>query len=194
MQLAAGAPATFVSWKGVRLTTNEPGIKAALVSLWDRSPRPVPFPELVGQIPVTRPGDDDEALDRLRGMLLQAHEAGFVDFFQHVPAFVPKAGGRPVASPLVRLQAELGDTEVTSLLHRNIRIEDEVTRFVLARLDGTRDLEALARETTEAVVARGLVTDKEGSPITDPVRVRTIVDEVLAGILERAAREALLTA
>ena len=194
VDLSPGVPAAFVTHRGARLTTNDPRMKAVLARLWDRFPEPVPFQDLVEHLPPPGPEGAGAVLDRLRAMLLQAHEVRFVDFLQHVPSFVAKAGSRPVASPLVRLQAAQGEDEVTSLLHRTVEIEDEVTRLVLSRLDGSRDLEGLSRETADTVVAQGLVTGGDGCPITDLARVRAILDESVGEILDHAARQALLTA
>jgi hypothetical protein len=50
---------------------------------------------------------------------------------------------RPIASPLARLQADEG-TRCTTLLHKDIEIEDQRTRHLLTLLDGNRDRRALA--------------------------------------------------
>jgi hypothetical protein len=45
---------------------------------------------------------------------------------------------------------------VTNLCHRTVHVEDELSRRLLLLLDGTRDREALARETAEEGLDRAL--------------------------------------
>ena len=63
----------------------------------------------------------------------------------HPPA-AERAGDAPVAAPLARRQAADGRSLVTNLRHVQIRIDDDLGRRLLARLDGTRDRAALAAE------------------------------------------------
>jgi len=111
-----------------------------------------------------------------------------------VSAFATKPGRMPVASPLVRFQARGPGLGVTSLLHREIVIEDGLTHLVLALMDGTRDVEALALGAAGAVIAGGLLKGEDGSPVTDRTRVLAVVEEAMGRILDGAARNALLTA
>ena len=92
----------------------------------------------------------------------------------------------------MRLQAAEAGLAVTSLLHREIVIENGVVHLVLARLDGTRDVAALAREAAEAVVSGGLMTDEDGRTVTDLPRVLAAVEEAMGGILDGAAGSSLL--
>ena len=189
---APGEPAKFVTGYGAHRTTDDPGLKAALALLWERFPEPVPFPELLGRVATAgREGAQGDP-GGLREALLRAHADDVVDLLEHVPAFAAKPGQRPVASPLVRLQAAEAGLAVTSLLHREIVIENGVVHLVLARLDGTRDVAALAREAAEAVVSGGLMTDEDGRTVTDLPRVLAAVEEAMGGILDGAAGSSLL--
>jgi len=62
------------------------------------------------------------------------------------PPYVAKAGDRPTASPLARLQAADGEEMVVALNHERGKIEDKALLRLLALLDGSRDRQGLRRE------------------------------------------------
>ncbi len=79
-------------------------------------------------------------------MLLQAHLARIVMLQGCAPPLVNRPGERPTASALARAQHAVGLAAVSSLLHGNVRLEDELEPRLLPLLDGTRDREELAHE------------------------------------------------
>jgi hypothetical protein len=95
------------------------------------------------------PGRRADPPQRLGEALLSAHAERLVDLHVQPPGAVP-AGERPVAAPLARRQVAGGSALVTSLRHAPIRMEDELGRLLLTRLDGSRDRAALAAELRRA--------------------------------------------
>lgn len=91
------------------------------------------------------PAPDDDSAETLADLLLRAHGAGVIEGHVFAPKFSLEPGNRPLASPLARLQALEGSI-ITTLLHNNIKLEDELGRQLLLLLDGTRDRAALLRE------------------------------------------------
>ena len=79
----------------------------------------------------------------LEAILTDAFVSGVVTLHVHPASLATTATQRPSASPLARLQARNND-EVTTLLHRRMRLPDAPARRLLTLLDGTRDREALA--------------------------------------------------
>jgi SAM-dependent methyltransferase len=77
---------------------------------------------------------DDPALT---SDLLRCYRLRVVEFWAHRWPFVSKVSDRPLASPMARYQAGLGET-ITNLRHEAGRL-DEFGRTVLRHLDGTRD-------------------------------------------------------
>jgi hypothetical protein len=71
--------------------------------------------------------------------------AGMADVQASPPAWALAPGDRPRASVLARRAARLG-APTASLRHRSVALDNEAVCAVLARLDGTRDRAALARE------------------------------------------------
>jgi methyltransferase-like protein len=98
--------------------------------------------------------------------------------------------GRPVASPLTRLQAAGGGV-VTNLCHRPVEL-GQLERAVLRQLDGTCDRAALL-EALAAQVAEGLLTIRaEGKPLQDPAQVRRVLELAIPHCLQGLASRALL--
>ena len=76
--------------------------------------------------------------------LFQSVLAGHIELRVFESAEVNRVSERPIASPLIRVQAEEG-SRITSLHHR-LLILDDYSRAVVERLDGSRTNEALVRE------------------------------------------------
>jgi hypothetical protein len=119
---------------------------------------------------------DPPAREALCDALVHGAIRGIVWPHAHPPALSMRAGERPCASALARLQARDGEP-VATLRHNSIRIADELDRRVLWLLDGTRDRAALH---ARLAGFGGLSGDD--------------VAERVEAVLERIAGAALLTA
>lgn len=135
--LAAGSVEEFEGKKEGRIATDLPSGKAALLRLGETYPGSVPFEELVS----SNKGDADS----LAMLLVKAHGAGVVEVHSFNPEFASTASDRPLAHPLARLQAADG-TIVTTLLHNNVRLEDDLSRQLLLLLDGHRTRDDILQE------------------------------------------------
>jgi hypothetical protein len=138
---------TFVGARGASLKTDHPLAKAALVRLGAAWPARLGFSDLLdGAVALAGPtlrADAESDVEALMAeVLMRTFSAGLVDVHAHVPPLAVEPGERPLASPLVRLQAR-DDSHVTTLLHTTIRVEDEISRYALQLMDGTRDRAAL---------------------------------------------------
>ena len=160
---------TFEAPGGAQMTTEDERVVAALVRLAQAWPAAVSVAELLGDEP-------DPAARALCDALLHGAVRGIVWPHAHPPALSVRAGERPHASALARLQARDGEP-VATLRHNSIRIGDELDRRVLALLDGTRDRAALH---ARLAGFGGLPADE--------------LAERVEAILERIASAALLTA
>jgi methyltransferase-like protein len=113
-----------------------------------------------------------------------------VELFTQPPNFTLEVHDRPVASPLARLQAQAAP-RVTNLRHDVLTL-DEVSRQLVAHLDGSRDRGAL-REVLTGLVAEGdLAVEEAGQSVREPVRVREFADKTVDRHLPDLARQALL--
>ena len=79
-----------------------------------------------------------------RTALYELFQVGIVDLHAGPAPYATAIGERPVASPLIRAMLAQGMTRVCTLDQRMMVIEEEGPRRLLAALDGTRDLAALA--------------------------------------------------
>ena len=146
---APGAPgaATFVTDRGRTMTASGPLVHEAMAVFADAWPASVSFPELVARA-CERAGVvvDPPLADSLRAIMLRASLGGVVELRSHAPPLAAAPGLRPRASPLARAQGAAGLPTVSTLLHRNAALGDELDAGLLLLLDGTRDADALAAE------------------------------------------------
>jgi len=98
-------------------------------------------------IPVSSVIDDPERA----GALLRMYWTEVVELHT-APLSFPGAGSpRPCASPVARLQAERGQSLLTTLNHGMVEVEDPFSRQFIARLDGSRSREQIARDVAPAL-------------------------------------------
>jgi SAM-dependent methyltransferase len=161
---------TFATPEGFSMTTTEPLVIATMQALADAWPQSVDFATLLATASTAAGPEVPRELvaARLCSVLLQAHLARIVALHGCPPPLVNHAGERPSASPLARAQCAAGLPAVSSLLHGNIRLEDDLEPKLLPLLDGARDLPELAQALD--------------TPVED-----------VAGALERLASVGLLT-
>ncbi|MBI4877707.1 MAG: methyltransferase regulatory domain-containing protein [Acidobacteria bacterium] len=149
--LRSDAPEVFTAHEGkASITTNNPLAKAALWRLARVFPRMLSFDELVADVrAILRPGaahdgspEDREGERKVRGalaeILLKTFAANLVEFHVWKPPYVTEVSERPEAFPLARWQAREG-SQLTTLRHSSVRLEDPLTRALLLLLDGTRN-------------------------------------------------------
>ena len=130
---------TFEGPSGSTLTTDHPGVIAALERIGQCWPAAVWVRELL-------PDDPSQAdAEALLDALLRAYAGNLVQLHVRPPEFATSARERPQASPLARHQAGAGEL-ATNLRHTTVRLEDQLGRRLLMLLDGTRDRPALLTE------------------------------------------------
>jgi hypothetical protein len=83
--------------------------------------------------------------------------------------FTRRVSDRPLACPLARLQADLGQVVLTTRRHACVQVDDEIGRSFISLLDGMRSHDDLAQE-----MARRL-----GLPVN---AIRPQMEASLAGI------------
>jgi methyltransferase-like protein len=185
----------FQNEDGSTFSTNIPLVKSALVLLAETWPRLYSFEELC-ESALSRAGAAGQALpgEKARALLAQSlaklYLSNFVGLHVHVPPFVLSLSDRPLATPLVRLQARTG-APICNRRHRQA-VLPVLDRAVLARLDGTRDRPALVEDLTAAVLRGELGLQAEGKPLEDPQTIRATLAAELEASLVRLAQSMLL--
>jgi len=171
--LRAGVWEEFRGPRGAAMRTDDRQVKTALMRLNGVWPQSVQFADLLAEAV-------GEA-EPLAEALLQAYSAGLLEVSVRGSQFKSQAEERPVASPLARLQAKEGSI-VTNLRHTTAELADDLERYLVMLLDGTRDRSALAAALRLFVRSRAI-------PGVEAVTV-----EALEARLARLAKQALLVA
>ena len=186
-------------FKGTRtdrvLTTPDPLVKAALLELGRVWPGSLAFGELCQRASdrlsaAGRPIDDNSASLRLAASLLNCYLGSLVELSPRTANFVTELSERPLACPLVRLQATTAHT-VTNRRHEVYGV-NEVERCLLALLDGQHDTDRLRVELVNCCRTGQLTARREGTPVTDPDQLTSVVTNVLPNALAQFVRSALL--
>jgi methyltransferase-like protein/cyclopropane fatty-acyl-phospholipid synthase-like methyltransferase len=147
---------SFTSPDGVRLTIDHPLSKASMLALSEASPGALSFDELVRRARTRleqsrdfprryQPADFEQDLQVLGANLLRAFScsSALVDLHLFPDLFSARLPVCPEVSCVIRLQAQRG-VLVTNLRHERVRVDD-LDRFLITHLDGTRDLYALSK-------------------------------------------------
>ncbi len=135
-------------------------------------------------------GDPDGRRRQLALDLLQCYFAKVVDIQSWQGRFTTKVGPKPKASPLVRYQSEKGNA-VINFRHERVGL-DALCQKLVRYLDGASDREGHLDALCRSVESGELKLDRNGSPVTDKVKVRAILDQNLDAVLGRIAAAAVL--
>jgi methyltransferase-like protein/ubiquinone/menaquinone biosynthesis C-methylase UbiE len=199
--LTAGVVEEFRGAKKSVLSTDYPLAKAALLILSEIYPRSLGFENLltlarqrlnergVNQADGSNPGEEAKTLAEI---IYAGCSSGLVEMHAEAPHFVSEVSERPRASLLARLQAQRGAVAST-LVHKNVEMEDPIGQKLLQLLDGTRDRRGLADELVAYVLSDTSLKKPDGTT-PEVSEVRQIVEGALDANLQKLARMALLEA
>jgi methyltransferase-like protein/2-polyprenyl-3-methyl-5-hydroxy-6-metoxy-1,4-benzoquinol methylase len=189
----------FRGQDGATLSIDHPVTKAAMFCLAEAWPRAMSFDELLSAArarlssPGGRGGNGDLDAQMLGANLLTAYgySDSLVELHVHAPPMATKAGERPVASHLARLQAQSVD-RVTNLRHERVTL-DGFDRYLLSYLDGSHGRAAIVDLLLAGPVAEGVLTFKDAAqPLGGSDQARDLLAEELECRLAWLARAALL--
>jgi len=165
---AAGV-AEFKTDTGDTLATDHRLTKAALRALGRHWPSAVAYADLVmhalAEIDPARSLDIasmEEHATAMRSALLRAALQGCITLHIEPSAFSTSVSERPEASFFARKQAESG-LVITNRRHIGVRLEGELERQLLMRVDGTRDIGQLVADLQAAMA--GIPNGSEEKPI-----------------------------
>jgi methyltransferase-like protein/protein-L-isoaspartate O-methyltransferase len=192
--LRSDARESFRSGSSTELTTGLPILKAAMVLLASAGHRGLSFEELCARaralLDEAEPTDPTPADGELLGSnLLGIFARGYVELGGWEKPYASVAGPRPTATPLARRQAALGKASCTNVAHVRVQT-DSFERSLLARMDGTHDLEALVTFVIEDIAAGKVRVEVDGEPRSDRETILDIAQKKLVQL----GRAALLIA
>jgi SAM-dependent methyltransferase/methyltransferase-like protein len=190
-----GQPGTteYRTETGAFMTTTVPLVRAVLDVLGEAWPESLPVAEVAARAALRAPlpaGAD--AVAEVEGLLLGLWTGAMAEVSLAPARCVRQPGERPLAAPLARWQAEHGDWATT--LRHNVCKLDELSRFLLPLLDGSRDRAVLLAELAKLTAAGKLTVRLGNRPLTEASEVRTALTESLPVGLDVLARNGLLLA
>ena len=123
------------------VVTDNALIQAMLGLCVERYPQPQRVQDLFDAACTIAAGDEDRAseLEKAQAFIARAFAVGIVELHCDAPRFASHASRRPRASRLAQLQAEAGQSRVTSLRPSMVELDSIITRSLLLALDGDRD-------------------------------------------------------
>jgi methyltransferase-like protein/trans-aconitate methyltransferase len=193
-------PAVFLGTEGRSIKTENPLIKAALLTLSQTWPHAVHFHDLLTEARAlsgrVAAKDEKEMLhdvQMLAASLLRAYAGTAVEFHVWSPRFVSQPSERPIASPLARVQAR-EEKKVINLRHEDIAVVGGLERQLLQLLDGSRARAALLNDLSKLVEMGSLTVQKDGQLITDIEIARQTIAPELEEKLVALGKNALLVA
>ncbi|HTO88559.1 MAG TPA: class I SAM-dependent methyltransferase [Thermoanaerobaculia bacterium] len=194
VDVCSNEPEQFLMWDETKFTTSRPLIKAVLVTLAEHVPHFLGFDSLWKLVRARLGGAEPNAVSGdLAQVLLVGYRAGILDLSRTPPAFASDVSQRPLVSALARIQAA-EDEYVSTLLHGTMK-PDDLERFVLGCLDGTRDPAAVTDMFARNIESGAYeLTDPTGAVVTEPERIREFAQEAIPAALSRLAGAHLLIA
>lgn len=148
--LGDAAAEKFTGPREHTIEVNHPLTKAALIYLEKIWARSASFDELISNAQhmlghdgtAARPED----VDRTAAFLLQMFEAGFIALDRFRATFAPAAGEFPETSRFVKWQIMRGSDSITTLTGMNMELDNDLIKFIILLLDGTRSRDMLFAE------------------------------------------------
>lgn len=203
VNLTLPAAEDFQGAEGMRATVTQPVLKAALLELHEQSPGAVAFADLgaaarrrlamaEGLDAFTVCDADRLTADRgsLTQLMLELYSKDLISLRAHPPRSLHELQEHPFANALIREQA-VRHKWATSLRHEVVSLND-LDCQLLQRLDGTRDLAALAREFGTLVERGDLVVEHEGQEAAKIAANDNLLRQLVGHGLQRLARMSLL--
>jgi methyltransferase-like protein/SAM-dependent methyltransferase len=188
--LREGVTEAFRNERGAVFSTTHPLAKAALVGLAAAWPRTMTFDELLNDVRTrlrVTASIGDAALTDLIDAL---HASGVAELLASPVICTSTVSARPMVSALVRHQAEKG-VLVTNQRRRVVKMDESTARFILSKLDGTRDRGALVRLLDAEAQAGRLSLSVDGKAVP-PERKLMVIQAILEHALRKMAEYALL--
>jgi len=181
--------ATLEAPNGRKLRIASASLADALAGFIARFPSSSSVDDLVEALPAAQRDAGGRA--QVRGALLQLVMHGLATPRTEPVRTAARAGRRPIACPVARVDGARGAPSTVNLRHERVE-QGKLANIVLPLLDGTRDLGALSAAVAEAARDGRITFARNGLPVADPGERKRIASENVAALLPMLARAALL--
>jgi methyltransferase-like protein len=142
VEVNSDAHARFLSQSGGSVTVNQPLVKAVVDELSKAWPSRLTYSDLLERATARLDAPQPDAAEMLTKTLFKMFNPNLLEIDIAPYPLPPHPSEKPRASRLARIQAAAG-TDVISMRHNVVELDDPVARTVLRLLDGTRDREAI---------------------------------------------------
>jgi SAM-dependent methyltransferase len=146
-EINSDADARFRTQTGGIITVNQPFVKAVVTELANAWPARISFAELLERASATVTPPQQDPAEMLNKVLFRMLNPNLLEIDIVPYPFPSEVTEKPVASKLARLQAANG-SEVISMRHHVVDLDDPAARTVLRLLDGTRDRRQILESAT----------------------------------------------
>jgi methyltransferase-like protein/ubiquinone/menaquinone biosynthesis C-methylase UbiE len=138
VQINNESSARYLSQSGGTVTVSQPFVKAVIDELAKAWPARLKYAELLERANARLDQPQPDAEEMLNKTLFKMFNPNLLEIDVTPYPLPPHPTEKPVASKLARLQAATG-TDVVSMRHNVVELDDPMARTVLRLLDGTRD-------------------------------------------------------
>jgi methyltransferase-like protein len=191
--LKSDAPVTWRSSDGTEVHVTGPIGKAAMLRLAASAPEEIEFDDLRDRARelLGAARDDADEIKALGGVVLHAHGVGLLDLSPRDRGLFGRITDRPVADPLIRLEAARKLSYTTNRRHETVALTP-FDHEILPLLDGAHEHGAIRAAVRTAVVEGRLTVTVEGSQAREAGAIAEAVDENVARRLEQIRASAFL--
>ncbi|MDZ4780732.1 MAG: class I SAM-dependent methyltransferase [Planctomycetia bacterium] len=177
------------------LEVTEPAAQLALAQLARNRSQAMSLPALLDAIHEGASGSAPIELNlgQLAEWVLDWHATGVVELCTWAPKFARQPTTRPKASELARYEAHRG-WDVSSLIHRRVRLTDPLARRTLQLLDGHHNREQIVQELLPAVSSAEVNLSHDKRTLTERSDIAAALRRQIDAYLQDFARQALLIA
>ncbi len=179
------------------LEVTEPGVEVALAQLARRRSQAISLPTLFKAIrdeASSMPaGSSLSELDagQLAQWVLDWYSTGAVELSTWAPKYVNEVTARPLASHLARYEADRG-WDVSTMVHRRVRLNDPLARQTLQLLDGRHDREQIVQALLPHILSAKVGSSQDKRSIDGKSEIAAALRQQVDVFLQDFARQALL--
>lgn len=178
------APTKFRTLTGLELEVTNETLRLALSELGRRWPCGMQVDDLARLVSSRSAASPEVTPEELARLLFVNGLGRSVFVSAELPRCVREPGEKPLATPLARLQARLGEA-VTNQHQTHVDVEPTFNRTLLALLDGTRDRDALTTCMADAI-ENGIVVITGLNPSARARWIQQVAREVDASLSKLA--------
>lgn len=178
---------------GKTLTTNDECTKALFGTLSKYVGQPVKLDDILGE---AQADYNIEQIDQLRKIaadnVIPLVMQGILYIESEPTRWVTTLSEKPEASKLARYQAGLVNSDWVTNKRRTKVQTDSIGKVVISLADGTRTVDQIVDDTIAKIKDAGLTVRENDQVVTDPARMKSLLEEKIKTILNKSVENAIM--